>query len=159
MKSESSRRDVGDAAALRIALVVSEYHNAVTDGLRDGAMAVLREAGAPDDEVTVLHVPGAFEVPLVARLAAETHRFDVIICLGCIVRGETPHFEYLASVVAHGIAGASQDTGVPMTFGVLTTNTYEEAVARAGDGPQNKGREAAKSAVQLVHVVRGLTAD
>ena len=121
MKSESSRRDVGDAAALRIALVVSEYHNAVTDGLRDGAMAVLREAGAPDDEVTVLHVPGAFEVPLVARLAAETHRFDAIICLGCIVRGETPHFEYLASVVAHGIAGASQDTGVPITFGVLTT--------------------------------------
>ena len=147
---------MGDATKLRVALVVSTYHAAVTDGLRDGAMAVLREAGASDDQMTCLPVPGAFEIPLAARVAADSRRFDAVICLGCIVRGETPHFEYLASAVAHGITRASQDTGVPMTFGVLTTNTYDEAVARAGAGPHNKGREAAEAAVQLVHVVRGL---
>ncbi len=157
MKDATTGRDVGDAARLRIALVVSTYHDTVTDGLLSGAMAVLREAGASDDLVTRLPVPGAFEIPLVARAAAETKRFDAVVCLGCIVRGETPHFEYLASAVAHGITRASQDTGVPMTFGVLTTNTYDEAVARAGDGPENKGREAAEAAVQLVHVVRGLS--
>ena len=129
------------------------------DGLLNGALATLRDAGADDDHLTSLRVSGAFEIPLVARVAAETKRFDAVVCLGCIVRGETPHFEYLASAVAHGITRASQDTGVPMTLGVLTTNTYDEAVARAGDGPQNKGREAAEAAIQLVHVVRDLTDD
>ena len=129
------------------------------DGLLNGALATLHDAGADDDHLTSLRVPGAFEIPLVARVAAETKRFDAVVCLGCIVRGETPHFEYLASAVAHGITRASQDTGVPMTFGVLTTDTYDEAVARAGVGPQNKGREAAEAAIQLVQVVRDLTDD
>lgn len=157
MKRASSGVDIGYNTELRIAIVVSTYHTAVTEGLRDGAMAVLREAGASDGQVTCLPVPGAFEIPLVARVAADSDRFDTVICLGCIIRGETPHFEYLASAVAHGITQASQDTGVPMTFGVLTTNTYDEAVARSGVGPENKGREAAEAAVQLVRVVRGLT--
>ena len=105
------------------------------------------------------HASRAFEVPFAARQAAQTRRFDAIVCLGCIVKGETPHFDYLASAVVHGISAASQDTGVPMSFGVLTTNTYEEALARAGDGPDNKGREAALAAVQLANVVRKLTSD
>ena len=106
--------------------------------------------------VTVIEVPGAFEIPLAARRAAESGSFDAIVCLGCIVRGETPHFEYLASAVAHAIATASQATGVPMTFGVLTTNSLDEAAARAGAARRNKGREAALAAVQLANVIGSL---
>ena len=156
MKDGPSSGGTSDATALRFALVVSMYHAVVTDGLRDGAMAVLREFSASDNDVICVPVPGAFEIPLAARAAADSRRFDAVICLGCIVRGETPHFDFLASAVVNGITRASQDTGVPMTFGVLTTNTYDEAVARAGTGPNNKGREAAEAAVQLVHAVRSL---
>lgn len=151
-----------DASGLRVGLVVSAYHRAVTGGLRDGAVEALRAAGARGagtdgaGSVTIVEVPGAFEIPLAARRAAESGRFDAIACLGCIVRGETPHFDYLASAVAHAIAAASQATGVPMTFGVLTTNSLDEAAARAGDGPSNKGREAALAAVQLANVMGSL---
>lgn len=151
-----------DASGLRVGLVVSAYHRTITGALCDGALAALREAGSRGTgtggagSVTVIEVPGAFEVPLAARRAAESGRFDAIACLGCIVRGETPHFDYLASAVAHGIAMASQATGVPMTFGVLTTNSLDEAAARAGDGPSNKGREAALAAVQLANVIGSL---
>ncbi len=151
-----------DASDLRVGLVVSAYHRGVTGALRDGALAALRDAGAYVDRtpgagcVTVIEVPGAFEIPLAARRAAESGAFDAVVCLGCIVRGETPHFDYLASAVAHAIAAASQATGVPMTFGVLTTNSLDEAAARAGDGPSNKGREAALAAVQLANVIGSL---
>lgn len=149
-----------DATGLRVGLVVSVYHRVITGALRDGAVAALREAGASDagpggGAVTVIEVPGAFEIPLAARRAAESGAFDAVVCLGCIIRGETPHFEYLASAVAHAIATASQATGVPITFGVLTTNTAEEAAARA-TGSSNKGREAALAAVQLANVVSRL---
>ena len=146
-----------DASGLRVGLVVSAYHRAVTGALCDGALEALRDAGARGTgadgagPATVIEVPGAFEIPLAARRAAESGAFDAVVCLGCIVRGETPHFDYLASAVAHAIAAASQATGVPMTFGVLTTNSLDEAVARAGDGPSNKGREAALAAVQLAN--------
>ena len=143
-----------DASGLRLAVVVSTYHDTVTTALETSALKTLRYAGA--DAVTVLRVPGAFELPLVARKAAETGRFDAVVCLGCIIRGETPHFDYIASAVVHGVATASQVTGVPMSFGVLTTNTHDEALARAGAGDDNKGREAALAAVQLAHVVRDL---
>ena len=149
-----------DATGLRVGLVVSVYHRAITSALRDGALAALREAGACDagpggGVVTVIEVPGAFEIPLAARRAAESGAFDAVVCLGCIIRGQTPHFDYLASAVAHAIATASQATGVPITFGVLTTNTAEEAAARA-TGSSNKGREAALAAVQLANVVSRL---
>ena len=157
MKDTPTIEGTGDAGALRIGIVVSAYHDAVTTALRDGAVDTLREAGANADQIIVIRVPGAFEVPLAARRAAETGRFDAIVCLGCIVRGETPHFDYIASAVAHGIGMASQQTGVPISFGVLTTNTYAEAVARAGPGSANKGSEAAMAAVHLANVVRGLT--
>jgi 6,7-dimethyl-8-ribityllumazine synthase len=135
------------------------YHEAVTDALRRGAVEALVQAGALADRIVVIRVPGAFEVPFAARRAAETGQFDALVCLGCIIRGETPHFNYLASAVAHGIGTASQATGVPISFGVLTTDTYEEAVARAGDGNDNKGWEAAMAAVQLANVVRSLNRD
>ena len=101
-------------------------------------------------------VPGAFEIPQAARAAAETGRFDAIVCLGCIIRGETPHFDYIASAVAHGITDAAGETGVPMAFGVLTTDTVEQATARSGPGPDNKGREAAAAAIEMAALYKSL---
>ena len=146
-----------DASGLRLAIVMSAYHTPVTEGLRDGALAALSRAGMQSGrDVIVITVPGAFELPLAARRAAESGAFDALVCLGCVVRGETPHFDYIASAVAHGIMTASQETGVPITFGVLTTNTLEEAQARAGEGSSNKGWEAAMAAVQLANTLRAL---
>jgi 6,7-dimethyl-8-ribityllumazine synthase len=146
----------GAAGRLRFALVVSKYHDFITDRLQAGALAALSAAGVPSSEVTVIRVPGAFEIPIAAQHAAETGRFEAIVCLGCVVRGETPHFEYICSAVAHGLTTGAAMTGVPMTFGVLTTNSIEEALARAGDGPNNKGYEAAAAAIQVADVVAQL---
>jgi 6,7-dimethyl-8-ribityllumazine synthase len=123
--------------------------------LRAGAEDALRSAAA--FRVDVIDVPGAFELPLAARVAAQTHQFDAIVCLGCLVRGETPHFDYISSAVAHGITEASLATGVPMSFGVLTTDTLEQARARALPDSSNKGWEAAVAAVEMVHVLRRIT--
>ncbi len=147
---------IADADRLRVALVVSSYHESVTVPLRDGAVAALRKVGVGEDHITVIPVPGAFEIPFAARQAAELGTFDAIVCLGCVIRGETPHFDYIASAVAHGITTASQATGVPMSFGVLTTNSRDEALARAGPGDNNKGWEAAMAAVQLANVMQWL---
>ena len=148
-----------DASGLRVGLVVSAYHADITDALREGALAALTGAGAHARDVRLIPVPGAFEIPFAARQAAETGRFDALVCLGCVIRGETPHFDHIASAVTHGITIASQATGVPMAFGVLTTNTHAEAVARAQPDQSNKGREAALAAVQLTNVIRGLTGE
>ena len=137
------------ASGFSFALVVSRYHDFVTDRLQAGALAALAAAGARSDDITVLRVPGTFEIPLAARQAAETGRFAAIVCLGCLIRGATPHFEYIASAVSHGLTDASGATGVPMTFGILTTNSVEEALERAGEGPSNKGWEAATAAVEM----------
>jgi len=104
----------------------------------------------------VVRVPGAYEIPIAAQHAAESGRFDAIVCLGCVIRGETPHFGYICSAVAHGLTNAASATGIPMAFGVLTTNSVEEALARAGDGPGNKGREAAAAAIEMAEVVAQL---
>ena len=146
-----------DASHLRFAIVVSRFNGFVTDRLRDGALAALHEAGAAERNIQVIAVPGAFEIPQAARVAAETGRFDAIVCLGCLIRGETPHFDYIASATAHGITAAAGDTGVPMAFGVLTTNTFDQATARAGDGPDNKGREAAAAAIEMAALYKALT--
>ena len=145
-----------NASHLRVALVVSRYNAFVTDRLRDGALAALTQAGTPADQIEVYAVPGAYEVPQAARRAAETGRFDAVVCLGCVIRGETPHFEYIASSVAHAVMSAAAETGVPMTFGVLTTESAEQALARAAVGPDGKGWEAAMSAVELAAVFRQL---
>jgi 6,7-dimethyl-8-ribityllumazine synthase len=104
----------------------------------------------------VFDVPGAYELPQAARAAAETGTFDAIVCLGCVIRGETPHFDYISSAVAHGITAAAGDTGVPMAFGVLTTNTVEQALERAGANDENKGREAAAAAIEMAGLYRRL---
>ena len=143
----------------RFAVVVSKYHDFVTDRLQAGALAALVAADVPTDQVTIVRVPGAFEVPIAARRAAETGQFDAIICLGCLIRGATPHFEYIASAVAQGLTTASGDTGVPMTFGVLTTNSVEEAIERAGEGRSNKGWEAAAAAIEMAAIIKQLAED
>ena len=154
MKNISDDGGVGDASGLKLALVVSTYHENVTRSLRVGALDALEEAGAETAGVAVIEVPGAFEIPLIARHAAASGSFDAVICLGCIIRGQTPHFEYIASSVSHGIMTASQATGIPITFGVLTTNTEEEALARSKrDGTSNKGREAAVAAIHVANIV------
>jgi 6,7-dimethyl-8-ribityllumazine synthase len=132
--------------------VVSKYNDFVTDRLQTGALEALATAGVDRDEVTVVRVPGAYELPLAAQHAAESGQFDAVICLGCLIRGATPHFEYIASACAHGITAAAASTGVPMSFGVLTTNSAEEALERAASGPSNKGREAAEAAVEMARL-------
>jgi 6,7-dimethyl-8-ribityllumazine synthase len=146
----------GRAVGFRFALVVSKYNDFVTDRLQTGAMATLAGAGAASSDITVVRVPGAFEIPLAAQHAAETGRFDAIVCLGCLIRGETPHFEYIASAVSHGLTAAAAATGVPMAFGVLTTNSVEEALARAGEGAGNMGLVAAVAAIVMAEVVAQL---
>lgn len=146
------------ATGLRFAIVVSRYNDFVTRPLLAGALAALTEADVAGQDVTVVHVPGAFELPVAAQRLAETGRFAGVICLGCLIRGATPHFEYIASAVAHALAAASTATGVPIAFGVLTTNAAEEALERAAPGPANKGREAALAAVETATVLRALEA-
>jgi 6,7-dimethyl-8-ribityllumazine synthase len=148
--------DAGTAAGLRFAIVVARFNDFVTERLLTGAIAALHGAGVPDADIAVLRVPGSFEIPLAARRAAETGRYDGIICLGCLIRGETPHFDYIASSVAHELAASAGATGIPMAFGVLTTNSAEEALARAQPGPANKGHEAALAAAEMASLLRRL---
>ena len=144
------------ATGFRFAVVVSRYHDFVTDRLQSGAVAALEAAGAASEDITIVRVPGAFELPSAARLAAVTGRFHAVVCLGCLVRGATPHFDFIAAAVAHGLTAASAETAVPMTFGVLTTNSIEEALERATEGPANKGWEAAVAAIEMADVAARL---
>jgi 6,7-dimethyl-8-ribityllumazine synthase len=140
---------------VRIAIVVSRFNDFITERLLTGAQAALREQGMAAADVEVMHVPGAFEIPIAAQRLAETGNVAAIVCLGCLIRGATPHFEYIASACAHGITAAAAATGVPMTFGVLTTNSVEEALERAVDGDGNKGREAALAAIEMARLFTG----
>ncbi len=152
MEIEGSTRGAG----LKLAIVVSRFNDFVTDRLQAGALAGLKSCGVASEDVCVIRVPGAFEIPFAAKEAAERGRFAAVVCLGCVIRGETPHFDYIASACSHGIMEAAAVTGVPMTFGVLTTNSVEEAVDRAGDGPSNKGWEAAVAAVEMATLQRAI---
>ena len=143
-----------DGSGLRVAVVAACWHERVMDGLLDGARRGLAAAGVPDP--LVLRVPGAFEISFAARQAAASGEFDAVVCLGCLIRGATAHFEYIASAVSHGLTAAAAETGVPITFGVLTTNSVEEAIERAGEGPANKGWEAAVAAVEMATVIAQL---
>jgi 6,7-dimethyl-8-ribityllumazine synthase len=146
-----------DATGLRIAIVVSRFNEEITSALRRGAEDALAAAGAAADAIEVLDVPGAFELPLAAQWAARAGRFDAVVGLGCVIRGETPHFEYISSAVAHGLAAVARETSVPVAFGVLTTETIAQARARAAPGPTNKGWEAAVSALEMAHLSRRLS--
>jgi 6,7-dimethyl-8-ribityllumazine synthase len=144
------------APGLRFAIVVARFNDFVTERLRSGALDALTAAGVAAEHVTTLRVPGSFEIPLAAQRAAETGQFDGVVCLGCLIRGATPHFEYIASAVAQGLTHASAATGVPMAFGVLTTNSAEEALERAQPGSGNKGWEAAMAAIEMATLLARL---
>jgi 6,7-dimethyl-8-ribityllumazine synthase len=139
---------------LKFGLVAARFNSFVTDRLVEGALdAIVRTGGDPDD-VRVYKVPGAFEIPLVAKRLATSGRYDAIVCLGAVIRGSTPHFEFVASEVAKGVAQVGLETGVPVTFGVLTTENLEQAIERAGSKAGNKGWEAAMAAVETVNLLR-----
>ena len=144
------------ASGCRFAIIASRFNDEIAEGLLTGARAALAEASVRDEDVTIVRVPGAFEIPLAARRAAETGRFDAIICIGCVIKGETMHFEYIAGTTCQGIADAAAATGVPMALGVLTTLTDAQAQERAAAGPDNKGREAALAAVEMATLFRQL---
>jgi 6,7-dimethyl-8-ribityllumazine synthase len=141
---------------VRLAFVVARFNDFVTERLLAGAHEAARLRGLAADDVEVFRVPGAFEIPIAAEQAAATGRFDAVVCLGCLIKGATPHFEYISSACAHGIVAAASKTGRPMAFGVLTTNSIEEALERAVDGPGNKGREAAEAAIDMATLVAGM---
>jgi len=143
-------------AGHRFAIVVSRFNEEITEGLLQGARERLAEASVPDDSVTIIHVPGAFEIPIAAQRLGESGEYDAIVCLGCLIKGDTMHFEYIAEAASHGIMQAASATGVPMAFGVLTTLTEAQAVERSRSGPGNKGREAAAAALEMAALFRKL---
>ena len=140
----------------RFAIVVSRFNEFITSKLLAGAIDALKRHGCADESITVVHVPGAFELPFMAKKLAESGLYDAVICLGCVIRGQTPHFEYIAGQVARGIAEVGLATGVPTTFGVITADTLEQAVERAGAKSGNKGVDAALSAIELTNLLRQL---
>jgi 6,7-dimethyl-8-ribityllumazine synthase len=144
------------ATGLRFGLVVSRWNGFITERLLEGALDTLKRHGADVEAVDVARVPGTFEVPLVARRLAGSGRYDAVICLGCLIRGSTPHFDYIAGECSKGIAQAMLDTGVPVTFGVLTCDSIEQAIERAGTKAGNKGGEAAGAAVEMASLLREL---
>jgi 6,7-dimethyl-8-ribityllumazine synthase len=144
------------AAGLRFAIVVSRFNSFITERLLAGATDALARAGAAADMIDVIKVPGSWEVPLVAGEVARQHRYDAVICLSAVIRGETPHFDYVAAEAAKGIAHVASDTGVPVAFGVLTTNTLEQAIDRAGAKGGNKGFDAAMTAIEMANLLRAL---
>jgi 6,7-dimethyl-8-ribityllumazine synthase len=144
------------AAGLRFAIIVSRFNSFITERLYQGALDALARAGANPDLIDVVKVPGAWEVPLAAAELARQHRYDAVICVSCVIRGETPHFDYVAGEAAKGIAHAAAETGVPVAFGVLTTNTLEQAIDRAGAKGGNKGFDAAMTAIEMANLLRTL---
>ena len=144
------------AAGFRFAVVVSRFNPEITDGLLAGARDALAQAGVRDDDVTLVRVPGAFELPVAAQRLAESGRFDAVICLGCLIKGDTMHFEYIADAATRGISDVGLATGVPIAFGVLTTLTDEQAEVRARPGDGNTGREAALAAVEMATLLRAI---
>lgn len=140
----------------RFAIVVSRFNEEITEGLLKGALDCFAERSVPRDAVTIYRVPGAFEIPLMAKRLADSGEYDAVVCLGCLIKGETMHFEYIAEAASHGIAEAAVATGVPMAFGVLTTTTEEQALERSRPGAANKGREAAAAALEMAALFRQL---
>ncbi len=144
------------ATGLSFAVVVSRFNDFITERLLSACVDALKRHGVADGDIDVVWCPGAFEIPLLARKAAETGRYQAVICLGAVIRGATPHFDYVAAGCARGIQSASADTGVPVIFGVLTTDTIEQAVERAGTKAGNKGADAAVAAIEMANLVKEL---
>lgn len=145
-----------DARGLKFAIVVARFNSFITDKLLAGACDALSRSGCNLDEVEIVKVPGSWELPLTAKTLAGQHRHDAIIALGAVIRGETPHFDYVAAHAASGLAQVPMETGVPVAFGVLTTNTVEQAIDRAGAKAGNKGFDAAMTAIEMANMLRQL---
>lgn len=145
-----------DSSGLKIALVVSRFNDLITERLLQGALDTLRRSGAREDDLTVVRVPGSFEIPVAAQRLAETGKFDAIVCLGTLIRGETPHFDYLATQVTRGIGEVALKYSLPVSYGVITADTVEQAMNRAGIKHGNKGVEAALGAVEMANLLREL---
>lgn len=139
-----------DASGKKFAIVVARWNQFIVSKMLDGALDALKRHKATEDNITIVYCPGSFEIPLVCKRLALSKQFDAIIALGAVIRGATPHFEYIASEVAKGIAQVNLETGVPVVFGVLTTDTIEQAIERAGSKSGNKGFDAAMAAIELV---------
>ena len=144
------------AEGFRFAIIVSRFNDFICSRLLEGAMDALNRHGALDENIFLVKVPGAFEMPLVAKKLAESGRYDAVICLGAIIRGATPHFEYVAAEVSKGIANVSLESGIPVCFGVLTTENLEQAIERAGSKSGNKGYEGAMAAIEMVNLFKEL---
>lgn len=144
------------AAGARFAIVVSRWNGEITESLLRGALRALERQGVPAEDIQTCRVPGAFELPLAARKLAETGRFDAVIALGAVIRGGTPHFEYVCAETTRGIGEVALTTGVPVAFGVLTTDNLDQARDRSGSGTDNKGEEAALTALEMVSLLRQL---
>jgi len=143
-----------DAVGCRFAIVISRFNSFVSDRLLTGALDALDRHGAAQDDITVVWVPGSFEIVLAAKKLALSRKYDAIICLGALLQGETPHFEYISSTVTKGIGNVSLESGIPVIYGVLTCNTLEQAIERAGLKSGNRGFDAALSAIEMVQVLK-----
>lgn len=144
------------AKGLKFAIVVSRFNDFITSKLLDGAKDALLRHGAKEEDIDIARVPGSFEIPLIAKKLASKGTYNAVICLGTVIRGATPHFEYVAAEVAKGIAAASMETGVPIAFGVITSDTIEQAVERAGTKSGNKGFDAAITAIEMAQLLKKL---
>jgi 6,7-dimethyl-8-ribityllumazine synthase len=142
------------AEGLRFAVIVSRFNDFISSKLLEGAMDALKRHGGSEDQVSLVKVPGSFEIPVVAKRLAETGEYDAIICLGAVIRGGTPHFDYVAAEVSKGIAAVALETKIPVTFGVLTTDNLEQAIERAGSKSGNKGWDAAMAAMEMANLFK-----
>lgn len=144
------------AKGLRFALVVSRFNDFIGSKLKEGALDTLLRSGAQENDITVVTVPGSFEIPLIAKVLSQKGGYDAIICLGVVIRGDTPHFDYICSEVAKGISRVSMEGGIPVSFGIITADTIEQAIERAGTKSGNKGRDAALSAIEMANLLKAL---
>lgn len=142
-----------EAKGFRFGLIVSRFNSFICERLLEGAVDTLVRHGADQQQLTVVRVPGAFEIPLMAKKMVESGKYDAVVCLGAVIRGGTPHFDYVCSEVTKGVASVSLDSGLPVAFGVLTTDSVEQAIERAGTKAGNKGAEAAMSAIEMVNLM------
>jgi len=148
-----------ESQGFKIGIVVSRFNEMITEGLLAGALNTLKEAGIADEDITLVRVPGSFEIPLAAQRLAQTGKLEAIVCLGAVIRGETPHFDYICLQVSNGVREVALKYDLPVTFGIITADTVEQALARADVEDRNKGSEAAISAVEMTSLMKDLEAD
>jgi 6,7-dimethyl-8-ribityllumazine synthase len=145
--------------SVKIAVVVSKFNSEITEGLLKGALAELKKHSIAEDSIKIFHIPGAFEIPLTAKMLCKSKNYSAVICLGAVIKGETAHFEYISDVVSKAIMQLNLEYNIPVTFGVLTAYTDEQAIKRSSDDENNKGREAAAAALEMIGMIKSMTND